>query len=167
MNTVDIARADTDAPSTHAAQDTIGTLRARNAEQDTIIAGLSTAARNIQRDLDVANQRHEQAVGQHRADVAVIGERLLEEAQERGWCSDYDTIVDQLNKQLSVELPVRELDHEVEADIRVTIRVKARGESDAEDRAGEIIRLIERDIDARPNCTANPQDSDGWDIRLA
>jgi hypothetical protein len=167
MDTLDIVRTDADAPSTQDEQATLDELRARNAEQDTIIDGLSTAAQKIQRDLDEANQRHEQAVSQHRADIAVIGERLLEEAQERGWCGDYDTIVEQLNKRLSVALPERLADHEVEADIRVTIRIEARGEDDAEERAREIIRLIEQDIDERPHCTADPDDSSNWDIRLA
>lgn len=167
MNTLDIRGTDIDAPSSHDVRNGVDPLQARIAEQDAIIDGLSTAARNIHRDLDTANERLEQTQSRHHADITGIGERLIEEAQDRGWCSDYYTIVDQLNKQLTVELPVRELDHEVEADIRVTIRIKARGENDAEDRAGEIIRQIERDIDARPNCTADPQESGDWDIRLA
>ncbi|WP_125810685.1 hypothetical protein [Actinoplanes sp. ATCC 53533] len=166
MTTVDIPRTSIDPPSSHGVQDTNDPQRASMAEQDIIIAGLSTAARNMQRELDAANERHEQSVSQHRADIAAIGERLLEEAQERRWCSAYDTVVDQLNNQLTVELPVRELDYEVEVNVRVTVRVAARGEDDAEDRAGEIIRMIEQDIDERPTCTAYPQDSDAWDIRL-
>jgi hypothetical protein len=169
MTTVDIARTDTDidASTPQSTQDTIDLLRARTAEQDTIVAGLSAAAQNMQRNLDAAIQRHEQSVSQHRADIAAIGECLLEEAQNRRWCGEYDTVIDKLNSRLAVELPVRELVHEVEADIRVTVRVAARGESDAEDRARDIIRQIERDIDARTECTADPQDSDAWDIRLA
>lgn len=167
MNTVDIPRTHIDASTPQATQDTIDLLRARIAEQDIIIDGLSAAAENMQRGLDAARQRHEQSVSQHRADIAAIGERLLEEAKDRQWCGEYDTVVDELNKLLTVELPVRELDHEVEVNIRVTVRVAALGEEDAADKAAGIIRQVEHDIDTRPTCTAYPQDSDAWDIRLA
>lgn len=43
---------------------------------------------------------------QYSKDITTISNRLLDEAQRRGWCSEYDTIVAELNTELSV--PLRE-----------------------------------------------------------
>lgn len=41
-------------------------------------------------------------------DAATIGNKLLREANNRGWCSEYDEIISSLNSELTVlELPVR------------------------------------------------------------
>ncbi len=104
---------------------------------------------------------------QHQTDIATIGARLCDEAEDRSWCEEYDTIVDKLNTQLTVALPLRERDFEVAADVRVTIQVTARGNHDAEEQAGEIVREIERVIDGHAQCTAHPNDSRDWEIRSA
>lgn len=55
-----------------------------------------------------------QALRHHADDIAVIGERLLSEARDRDWCSEYDDVVRHLNRSLHVELPIREEEYEVE-----------------------------------------------------
>jgi hypothetical protein len=71
----------------------------------------------------------ETAERQHSEDIAAIGTRLLAEATEHGWCSDYDDVVDDLNKSLTVKLPDRVKTWRVE----VTFEVSARSENDADD----------------------------------
>jgi hypothetical protein len=146
-------------------QATVDRQREQIAHQAMAIADLNATVGDITRQLATATERHTVAVSQHRSDIAAIGRRLLDEADDRGWCDQYDTVVDELNKVLTVALPTRERDHEVEIEVRVTVRVSAHGEQDAADKAGAVIRQIEREIDLRPHCTAYPEDPETWKIR--
>lgn len=52
--------------------------------------------------------------------LAAIGEALMREAEDRGWCDEYDSFVEQVNRELAqygAELPVREQDFEIEVGI--------------------------------------------------
>lgn len=76
----------------------------------------------------------------HQSDIEIIGEELLEEAERRGWCSDFDGWVDGVNARLTVsELPTREHDYNVTLSytVDVYVSVTARSESDAVDQAYE------------------------------
>jgi hypothetical protein len=66
---------------------------------------------------DDAEQRVTDAEARHRKDIATIGEDLIEVADRRGWCSDYDDFVEGLNGRLTVSLPERQQDYEVEVEI--------------------------------------------------
>lgn len=44
----------------------------------------------------------------HLDDIALIGEILMDEANRRRWCSEYDEIVDVMNARLNVALPERD-----------------------------------------------------------
>jgi hypothetical protein len=146
-------------------QATVDRQREQIAHQSTTIADLNATVDDITRQLATTTEQHTVAVRQHRSDIAAIGQRLLDEADDRRWCDQYDTVVDELNKLLTVTLPTRDRDHDVEIDVRVTIRVSAHGEQDAADKAGTVIRQIEREIDLRPHCTAYPEDTETWEIR--
>ncbi len=78
-----------------------------------------------------------QARERHDSDIARIGERLIEEAESRGWCSEFDEIVDELNGSLHVDLPRRVRDYEVTVPITVSIlvTVTARDEDEARENA--------------------------------
>jgi len=67
----------------------------------------------------LANSRNElsSARANHERDIELIGQTLLDEANSRGWCSEFDTIVDDLNASLNVELRR----HEREFDVTVTV----------------------------------------------
>jgi len=53
----------------------------------------------------------DKTVDELRKDIQVIGEALIAEAKERGWCSDYDDFVDAVNKDLKrSSLPTRVVD---------------------------------------------------------
>lgn len=48
-----------------------------------------------------------QATDAHSRDIATIGRALLEEAEDRDWCDEFDTAVAALNEHLTIELPER------------------------------------------------------------
>lgn len=78
--------------------------------------------------------------------IGIIGERLLEEAEKRGWCSEFDEIIDEVNAKLPApfQLPVRERDFNVSWTETYTITVQrsatvtARNEDQACDLASEM-----------------------------
>ena len=76
----------------------------------------------------------------HQSDIKMIGEALIEEADNRGWCDDYDKFVNSLNSRLSVSLEERNHDYEVTATFIVTVSttINARDEDDANDQAGDM-----------------------------
>ena len=94
--------------------DTIRTQQARIAEQDETIRTQQARIAHL--------EEHARRLGdQHRSDVAAIGDALLAEAENRGWCDEFDTFVTELNRRLHVYLPTREKDYQVTYE--VTIRV--------------------------------------------
>lgn len=50
------------------------------------------------------------------AAIEIIGRRLLDEAERRGWCDEFDTIINEVNDELPgpFALPTREKEYEVE-----------------------------------------------------
>lgn len=57
--------------------------------------------------------------------VQIIGETLMQEAENRGWCSEYDGVVDEINSVLpaGLALPTREQDYTVDWTEVVVVRV--------------------------------------------
>ncbi len=80
-------------------------------------------------------ERLERVREAHRADVLAIGERLLEEAESHGWCSEFDRVVRELNAELTVELPVREREYDVTVTYRFRVTVPA--DTDVEEYVAE------------------------------
>jgi len=104
----------------------------------------------LRRDLDDARsqanrfqERLRTAQDAHRADIAAIGEALITEADERGWCTEYDEFIERLNDSLNVDLPARLRTWQVIVPLRVTVRVEARTDDEAVDRAREIADDLE------------------------
>lgn len=84
----------------------------------------------------------------HRSDVAMIGQALLKEAKDRGWCSEYDDVVTELNRSLSISLPERMRDYTVHVSLTITLTtIRARDEDSARQRAECIVRRLEREVD--------------------
>lgn len=46
----------------------------------------------------------------HRRDIETIGDALIEQAEDRGWCEIFDEVVQELNGNLSIPLRVRARD---------------------------------------------------------
>lgn len=82
-----------------------------------------------QRDLEIAKaeiarlREHISNINQaHSKDIRLIGEALMEEANSRQWCAEYDEFVSNLNGRLRYDLPVRESEKEVF--ITYTVKLK-------------------------------------------
>jgi hypothetical protein len=84
----------------------------------------------------------------HESDIETISDKLIDEAESRSWCGEYDEIVDSLNANLNVELRQRTKEYEVTVDVvvRVTKTVEATSEEDAQEQAEEDIS--DSDLDA-------------------
>jgi hypothetical protein len=86
-------------------------------------------------------QLHDEAKEQARRAISIIGERLIQESNDRDWCSEFDNIIETVNGQLPswLELPVRKREYEVTWSEEYTITVHrsatvtARDEQDAID----------------------------------
>jgi hypothetical protein len=76
----------------------------------------------------------------HQDDVRRISEALIEEADARGWCDDYDKFVEKLNSKLTVALETREQEYEVSATyiLKVSTKITARNIDDANERAADL-----------------------------
>lgn len=125
------------------------------------IAGEAETVRRLRVDLDCVaaerdhlSDRLRQATERHRADIALIGERLTTEAQDRGWCDTYDSIIDELNASLTVELPAREKTYTVTATVRVEMTVEASDPDGARSAASTIVDDLERLLDGEANVTS-------------
>jgi len=75
------------------------------------------------------------------SDIEKIGERLISEAEDRGWCGVYDEVIEDLNSHLYMELPSRErtFTYKAKYTVYVEVEVESTNESDAEDQARDLI----------------------------
>lgn len=109
-----------------------------------IIASLKSDLHRVRNDLTVAlvdaeNNRKLKLENweKHNLDITRIGEALIQEAEDRDWCSAYDDFIEELNRSLTIELKTREKEYEVEVEVtqkrtqRVTITISANSESHA------------------------------------
>lgn len=94
-----------------------------NAEEpspDEVIADLTNQLHEVCTQYDIKKERCDSlATGADKA-MAIIGERLIQEAENRGWCDTFDQIVEEVNKELGdatgssrFQLPVREVEKTV------------------------------------------------------
>jgi hypothetical protein len=125
-------------------------------------AGLRRTVAGLRSDLAAAERAHHN-------DVAAIGARLLEEAEDRGWCQDFDEMVDSLNAVLQVELPLRVRAWAASFDLRVSVRIEsARNEDDARAQAATIAGAIERAVYEMTAVTASDlEDIDDFELDQA
>lgn len=79
----------------------------------------------------------------HQKDIETIGNALIEEAEQRDFCSDYDNFIDELNEKLTIDLPVRKKTFQVTIEITrtistsVTVEVECSHEEDVNDLINE------------------------------
>jgi hypothetical protein len=81
----------------------------------------------------------------HRRDIQIIGQRLIDESDERGWCDEFDRIIEEVNTELLVELPTRMREFEVTVTLSVT--------------ASETVTVTARDQDAAHEMVSNDANS--------
>lgn len=105
--------------------------------------------REAERRASAAADRAREERERHRADIARISDALIEQADRRGWCSDYDDFVETLNEDLHVPLEVRTKEFEVEARVvfytRVT--VEARDAEEAESKVNDDNSIVLDELD--------------------
>lgn len=85
--------------------------------------------------------------------IEIIGERLIDESNRRGWCDEFDRIIDEVNDSLpgSFALPEREKEYEVTWTQTVTVTVDcsatftARNADDAADMARDYQDAVDTD----------------------
>lgn len=87
---------------------------------------LAAEVRDLTQRLHSSEQRHQR-------DIDLIGERLIEEARRRDWCSEYDQVISRLNANLYFQLPIRESDYEVTWTETYTVTVHRSGTWEAVD----------------------------------
>jgi len=116
------------------AQELVGQRERANAQLNERIAALEEQRRQYDNALQMERQRHEQ-------DIERIGERLIQEAEQRDWCSEFDRVVNELNGSLHISLPTRSQDYDVTLTYTVTVNwsVNARDEEAAISQAQEEI----------------------------
>jgi hypothetical protein len=79
----------------------------------------------------------------HQADIVRIGDRLRAEAGSRGWCHDFEDLVDELNEELTVELAHRGWPYLVDTTLTADLTVDARDDLAAREAAIVTIRQAE------------------------
>lgn len=65
----------------------------------------------------------------HTDDIEHIGSALIAEAEERGWCSQYDEFINKVNRILHIELETRERTYVVEVTAHVSMQVEVEASS--------------------------------------
>ena len=103
---------------------------------------LEQSTERMRADKNAALQTRNDYRRQHEADIQLIGDALLYEADQRSWCDDYDKFVAGVNEQLTVKLPERE----TEWTVTLTYSVQVRRDFMAVDRAAAI-ELMENEFD--------------------
>lgn len=106
----------------------------------------------LQRELELAQVRESElsaqlaaAIDHHEIDIAMIGQHMIQEAEDRGWCEKFDDIIDELNDGgLFVKLPTRRVPWDVAVVYQVELRasVQAATEDEALDRADRVYSRI-------------------------
>jgi hypothetical protein len=92
-----------------------------------------TRATGLEGDRNFYRSQSEAATTRHADDIRVIGERLLREANARNWCSEFDEIVESLNRVLNIELERRMKTFTVTVPVTITLSVEAQNSDRASD----------------------------------
>ena len=71
-------------------------------------------------------KKYDQARDEARRAIDMIGERLIQESNDRGWCSEFDDLIDQANSNLPgwLQLPERTREFEVTWSETYTVTVQ-------------------------------------------
>jgi len=108
---------------------------------------LTAPVNPLQSEVDRLLGQLRMARNNHASDINTIGERLIELAEAKGWCSEYDEEIEKLNADLCVPLPTRS--HEYIATFTVTVEFESTDAS-----ASDIMGDIQRDLEYRDCVTA-------------
>lgn len=121
---------------------TVLTERPEELQLGELIVYYSSEARHA----DAWMKRYDNIHSQANSAIETIGQRLIDEAEKRNWCSEFDEIIDEVNAALPgpFQLPTREREYNVSWSETYTITVQrhatvtARSEENACDSASEL-----------------------------
>lgn len=113
--------------------------------KDITVGQLVARLANRERDNADLTERLNKSRDEAQRAIEMIGERLIDESNARGWCSEFDDLIDQANGNLPgwLQLPTRQREYEVRWSEEYTITVHrstvvlARNEEDAIEIAGD------------------------------
>lgn len=86
-----------------------------NSDPDLTVGKLFALYASEANHTDAWIKKYDQARLEARGAIEMIGERLIQESNDRGWCSEFDDLIDQANSDLPgwLQLPTREREYEV------------------------------------------------------
>lgn len=94
------------------------------ADHDRTVESLNAQIESLTRDRDNLRTR----AAAYAEDFNTVGTMLMEEAERRGWCSEYDEFVDAVNGRTQrLELPSREREVEISWEETYTVTVRRTG----------------------------------------
>jgi len=105
-----------------------------------VLLNLIGEAREVERafaERDEWRNKYETSAINHGHDIAVIRNRLVEEAEKRDWCSEFDDIIEDVNRQLNVEMDPRE------RDFYLTVSFTVSGSASTSVRAASLDEAVE------------------------
>lgn len=137
-----------------------------------IVASLKSALAIMTIDKENNKSMRIEGRTKHERDIELIGNALLQEAEDRDWCSAYDDFIEVLNRSLTVELKSREHEYEVEIEVtrkqvqRVTVTVTARDEDHARELINDDPSNYYEDQIMEYDWEVEDEDSDITDVTL-
>lgn len=126
------------------------------------IRQLSAQVTGLRAEVDQLMSHLRSSRERHQRDITLIGTALMEEAERRDWCGEYDEVVEDLNHKLSVELPTRTREYTVTYTLTVTVGVTAQNEDQAVEEARGTMDSIESRIDN--NYAGTYCNIDGYEV---
>lgn len=91
--------------------------------------------------IEQLNQDLDKSRSNHRGDISKIGTRILQEADDRDWCDEFDDIISDLNENLTVPLQRRTRTYKVSFFVRSEVSLSGTVEITAAnaDQAGRLL----------------------------
>jgi len=108
-----------------------------------------TRAEVAERSLQIVQENRQLSRENHQADIDLISQVLMEEAENRDWCDEYDRVIDRLNDRLNRPLQVRT--REFVIDVRVSYETSFTVTARSQEEAEEILTEAETDNSWRVN----------------
>src|SRR5262245_15810712 len=105
---------------------------------------LEALRRQLTAQLEAAQHRLVERIRLHEQDIRIIGDRLVQEAEDREWCDTYDDVVGEMNQQLHVELPTRHIWQEFQATASLRVKVHPNHRSARSDARAMVVEELSR-----------------------
>lgn len=122
-------------------------VKAKLAETESLLMSQGESVSRQRSTIEMLRREVDTVKECHRADIELISQHLLDEAEDRDWCEQFDDFVESINRKLHIELTPRATEHDVEFVLRFTVQVTARDMEEATEQAWEFAKRVERYAD--------------------